>query len=60
DLVWTAADGSPVATPLSQWASGGGEALVNVATADFRRPRMDRGGRFSGGHAALPVGQRRR
>ncbi len=32
DLVWTAADGFSGATPLSQWASGGGEALVNVAT----------------------------
>lgn len=32
DLVWTAADGFSGATPLSQWASGGGESLVNVAT----------------------------
>jgi Na+-transporting NADH:ubiquinone oxidoreductase subunit B len=32
DLVWTAADGFSGATPLSQWASGGGETLVNVAT----------------------------
>ena len=30
DLVWTAADGFSGATPLSQWASGGGEALVIV------------------------------
>ncbi|MBV4413727.1 NADH:ubiquinone reductase (Na(+)-transporting) subunit B [Enterobacteriaceae bacterium YMB-R22] len=32
DLVWTAADGFSGATPLSQWASNGGEALINVAT----------------------------
>ena len=32
DLVWTAADGFSGATPLSQWASGGGESLVNVST----------------------------
>ncbi len=45
DLVWTAADGFSGATPLSQWASGGGEALVNVATGipgelDGRLPRQ--------------------
>ena len=32
DLVWTAADGFSGATPLSQWASRGGEALVNVTS----------------------------
>lgn len=32
DLVWTAADGFSGATPLAQWASKGGEALVNVST----------------------------
>ncbi|MFQ7390116.1 MAG: NADH:ubiquinone reductase (Na(+)-transporting) subunit B, partial [Escherichia sp.] len=32
DLVWTAADGFSGATPLSQWASGGGESLVNVTS----------------------------
>ena len=32
DLVWTAADGFSGATPLSQWASGGGESLVDVTT----------------------------
>ncbi len=32
DLVWTAADGFSGATPLSQWASHGGQALVNVTT----------------------------
>ncbi|HCR3985013.1 TPA: NADH:ubiquinone reductase (Na(+)-transporting) subunit B [Kluyvera ascorbata] len=32
DLVWTAADGFSGATPLSQWASHGGEALVNVVS----------------------------
>ena len=32
DLVWTAADGFSGATPLSQWAAGGGETLVNNAT----------------------------
>ena len=32
DLVWTAADGFSGATPLSQWASHGGESLVNVVT----------------------------
>ncbi|MCT9872178.1 RnfABCDGE type electron transport complex subunit D, partial [Paenarthrobacter aurescens] len=32
DLVWTAADGFSGATPLSQWAAHGGEALVNNAT----------------------------
>ncbi|MBJ3816212.1 NADH:ubiquinone reductase (Na(+)-transporting) subunit B [Shimwellia pseudoproteus] len=32
DLVWTAADGFSGATPLSQWASRGGEALINVTT----------------------------
>ena len=31
-LVWTAADGFSGATPLSQWAAGGGETLVNNAT----------------------------
>lgn len=35
DLVWTAADGFSGATPLSQWASGGGEALVNLATGEL-------------------------
>ena len=30
DLVWTAADGFSGATPLSQWASQGGEGLINV------------------------------
>lgn len=32
DLVWTAADGFSGATPLSQWAAGGSQGLVNTVT----------------------------
>ncbi|MBS9435656.1 NADH:ubiquinone reductase (Na(+)-transporting) subunit B [Photorhabdus noenieputensis] len=32
DLVWTAVDGFSGATPLSQWAAGGSQGLVNTVT----------------------------
>lgn len=32
DFVWTAADGFSGATPLAQWAQGGGVSLVNTVT----------------------------
>ena len=34
DVVWTAADGFSGATALSQWAQGGGSALMNVTSGE--------------------------
>lgn len=46
---------------LPQPGAGGARVpVLRLSGADFRRPRMDRGGRFLRRHAALPVGQRRR
>ncbi len=45
---------------LNPALAGARVPVLRLSGADFRRSRMDRGGRFLRRHAALPVGQRRR